>query len=566
MFHPAVARWFEARFREPTEPQRRAWPVIQAGGDALIAAPTGSGKTFAAFLSAIDSLVRQGLEGGGALPDETQIVYVSPLKALSNDIQKNLAEPLEQIRAALAEQGLPDVEIRPLVRTGDTPAGERQGMVKRPPHILVTTPESLYLILTSERAREMLRTVRTVIVDEIHAVARDKRGSHLALSLARLDALTGRRAQRVGLSATQRPIEEIARFLVGTSAPLPDIIDTGHARTLDLALEIPSSPLEAVMSHEVWEEIYDRLAQLIAEHRTTLVFVNTRRLAERLTLHLSERLGAEHVTSHHGSLSKEKRLEAESRLKTGALKALVATASLELGIDIGTVDLVCQIATPRSIATLLQRVGRSGHRLEAIPKGRLFPLSRDDLVECSALLRGVRAGRLDRLIIPEKPLDILAQQIVAAAAGEEWEEDRLFELVRSAWPYRDLTHKEFDEVVQMLAEGFTTKRGRRGAHIHYDGVNRRLRGRRGARLAAITSGGAIPDVGDYRVILEPTETFVGTLNEDFAIESSAGDIFQLGNASYLIRKVESGDSAGVIVRYVDRFGRDMIENAIGLLK
>src|SRR5713226_1400279 len=550
MFHPAVARWFEARFREPTEPQRRAWPVIQSGGDALIAAPTGSGKTFAAFLSAIDSLVRQGLEGGGALPDETQIVYVSPLKALSNDVQKNLAEPLEQIRAALAEQGLPDVEIRPLVRTGDTPAGERQGMVKRPPHILVTTPESLYLILTSERAREMLRTVRTVIVDEIHAGARDKRGSHLSLSLARLDALTGRRPQRVGLSATQRPIEDIARFLVGTSAPLPDIIDTGHARDLDLALEIPGSPLEAVMSHEVWEEIYDRLAQLIAEHRTTLVFVNTRRLAERLTLHLSERLGAEHVTSHHGSLSKEKRLEAESRLKAGALKALVATASLELGIDIGTVDLVCQIATPRSIATLLQRVGRSGHRLEAIPKGRLFPLSRDDLVECTALLRGVRAGRLDRLLIPEKPLDILAQQIVAAAAGEEWDEDRLFELVRSAWPYRDLTHREFDDVVQMLAEGFTTKRGRRGAHIHYDGVNRRLRGRRGARLAAITSGGAIPDIGDYRVILEPTETFVGTLNEDFAIESSAGDIFQLGNASYLIRKVESGQ-----VRVADAQGQ-----------
>jgi ATP-dependent Lhr-like helicase len=423
-------------------------------------------------------------------------------------------------------------------------------MVKRPPHILVTTPESLYLILTSERAREMLRTVRTVIVDEIHAVARDKRGSHLALSLARLDALTGRRPQRVGLSATQRPIEEIARFLVGTSAPLPDIIDSGHARDLDLALEIPSSPLEAVMSHEVWEEIYDRLAQLIAEHRTTLVFVNTRRLAERLTRHLSERLGAEHVTSHHGSLSKEKRLEAETRLKAGALKALVATASLELGIDIGTVDLVCQIATPRSIATLLQRVGRSGHRLEAIPKGRLFPLSRDDLVECTALLRAVRAGRLDRLLIPEKPLDILAQQIVAAAAGEEWDEDRLFDLVRSAWPYRDLTHREFDDVVQMLAEGFTTKRGRRGAHIHYDGVNRRLRGRRGARLAAITSGGAIPDVGDYRVILEPTETFVGTLNEDFAIESSAGDIFQLGNASYLILKVESGQ-----VRVADAQGK-----------
>jgi len=547
-FHPAVARWFAARFAEPTEPQRRAWPIIQQGGDVLIAAPTGSGKTFAAFLSAIDSLVRQGLEG--TLRDETQVLYVSPLKALSNDVQKNLAEPLAEIRAALAAQGLPDVEIRTLVRTGDTPPAERQAMVKQPPHILVTTPESLYLILTSERARAMLRTVRTVIVDEIHAVARDKRGSHLALSLARLDALVGKRPQRIGLSATQKPIEEIAAFLVGTGAPLPEIVDSGHIRTLDLAIEIPSSPLEAVMAAEVWEEVNARIAELIAEHRTTLVFVNTRRLCERLTMHLSERLGAEHVTSHHGSLSREKRLEAEERLKRGELKALVATASLELGIDIGAVDLVIQVASTRSIATLLQRVGRSGHRLGAVPKGRLFPLSRDDLVECAALVRATRDGRLDRLIIPEKPLDILAQQIVAAAAGEEWSEAALYNLARSAYPYRDLTRREFDEVVQMLGDGFTTRRGRRGAHVHYDGVNGRIRGRRGARLAAITSGGAIPDLGDYRVILEPTETFVGTLNEDFAIESAPGDIFQLGNASYQIQKVESGQ-----VRVSDAHGQ-----------
>jgi ATP-dependent helicase Lhr and Lhr-like helicase len=547
-FHPAIAHWFAERFGEPTEPQRRAWPLIAAGRDALIAAPTGSGKTFAAFLAAIDSLIRQGL--AGELTEEMQVLYVSPLKALSNDIQKNLAEPLEQIRAALGAAGLPDVEIRTLVRTGDTPAAERQGMVKRPPHILVTTPESLFLILTSERAREMLRTVRTVIVDEIHAVARDKRGSHLALSLARLDALAGRRLQRVGLSATQKPMEEIGRFLVGADAAPPEIVDVGHARELDLGIEIPDSPLEAVMSHEVWEEIYGRLTELIAAHRTTLVFVNTRRMAERLTLHLSERLGAEQVTSHHGSLSKEQRLEAEARLKAGTLKVLVATASLELGIDIGTVDLVCQIATPRSINALLQRVGRSGHHLKAIPKGRIFPLSRDDLLECTALLRAVRGGRLDRLIIPDKPLDILAQQIVAAAAGEEWDEDRLFALVRSAWPYRELTRTEFDDVVRMLADGFTTKRGRRGAHLHADGVNRRVRGRRGARLAAITSGGAIPDIGDYRVVLEPTETFVGTLNEDFAIESSAGDVFQLGNASYRILRVESGQ-----VRVADAQGQ-----------
>jgi ATP-dependent Lhr-like helicase len=547
-FHPVIERWFANRFAEPTEPQQRAWPVIQEGGDVLIAAPTGSGKTFAAFLSAIDVLVRQGLNG--ELRNEIQVVYVSPLKALSNDVQKNLSEPLAEIRATLAEQGLPDVEVRNLVRTGDTPQSERQAMLKQPPHILVTTPESLYLILTSERAREMLRSVRTVIVDEIHAVARDKRGSHLALSLARLDALVGKRPQRIGLSATQRPIEEIAQFLAGTGQPLPTIVDAGHIRTLDLALEIPASPLEAVMSAEVWEEVNTRIAELISQHRTTLVFVNTRRLCERLTMHLSERLGADRVTSHHGSLSREKRLEAEERLKKGELQALVATASLELGIDIGSVDLVIQVGSTRSIATLLQRVGRAGHRLGAIPKGRVFPLSRDELIECSAMLRATREGRLDRLIIPNKPLDILAQQIVAAAAGEEWDETALYERVRSAYPYRELSRKEFDDVVQMLAEGFTTRRGRRSAHIHYDGINKRLTGRRGARIAAITSGGAIPDLGDYRVILEPTETFVGTLNEDFAIETTPGDIFQLGNMSYQVVKVESGQ-----VRVADAKGQ-----------
>src|SRR5881394_1965854 len=553
-FHPAIERWFEARFREPTDPQRRAWPLIQAGRNALIAAPTGSGKTFAAFLAAIDALLRQGLDG--TLGDGTQVVYVSPLKALSNDVQKNLAEPLAEIRRTLEGLCLPDVEIRTLVRTGDTPAPARQEMVRRPPHILVTTPESLYLILTSERAREMLRGVRTVIVDEIHAVARDKRGSHLALSLERLEHLAGRRLQRIGLSATQKPIDEIAQFLVGAprvpnpEARAPSIIDSGHARSLDLAIEIPSSPLEAVMAAEVWDEIYERLVQLISEHRTTLVFVNTRRLAERLALHLSERLGADQVTSHHGSLSKEKRLDAETRLKDGKLKALVATASLELGIDIGAVDLVCQIGSTRSIATLLQRVGRSGHHLAAVPKGRLFPLSRDELIECAALVRAAHERQLDRLIIPAHPLDILAQQIVATVACEEWQEDALFETVRGAYPYRDVSRKDFDAGVQMLAEGFTTRRGRRGAYVHYDGVNRRLRARRGARLAALTSGGAIPDIGDYRVILEPTETFVGTLNEDFAIESMPGDIFQLGNTSYLIQKIESGQ-----VRVVDAQGQ-----------
>src|SRR5881396_3439365 len=530
-FHPVLREWWATRFAEPTDAQLDGWRAIRRGEDTLIAAPTGSGKTLAAFLTSIDQLLREGIDSG--LPDEVRVIYVSPLKALSADIHKNLAEPRREIRALA-----PDVKITAAVRSGDTPQNERAAMLRTPPHILVTTPESLYLLLTAERSRAMLRTARTVIVDEIHAVARDKRGSHLALSLERLDHLAGRRLQRIGLSATQKPIEEIARFLIG-NAPRPttvresfrtphapcEIIDAGHARRLDLALEIPSSPLEAVMAAEVWEELYERLAQLIGEHRTTLVFVNTRRLAERLTLHLSERIGAEHVTSHHGSLSKEKRLDAEQRLKEGKLKALVATASLELGIDIGTVDLVCQIGSTRSIATLVQRVGRSGHHLEAIPKGRVFPLSRDELIECAALLRATRGGRLDRLMIPERPLDILAQQIVAMAACEEWDEDRLYDVVRGAYPYRDLSRKDFDATVHMLAEGFTTRRGRRGAYVHYDGVNRRLRGRRGARLAAITSGGAIPDIGDYRVVLEPTETFVGTLNEDFAIESMPGDIF-----------------------------------------
>jgi ATP-dependent Lhr-like helicase len=547
-FHAAVARWFASRFTEPTEPQRLAWPLIRSGRDVLIAAPTGSGKTFAAFLAAIDDLVRQGLDG--ALREGIQVVYVSPLKALSNDVQKNLEEPLAEIRRALEAAGLPDVDVRVLLRTGDTAAADRAAMVKRPPHILVTTPESLYLILTSERAREMLRGVRTVIVDEIHAVARDKRGSHLALSLERLAALTRAPLQRIGLSATQKPIQEIGQFLVGGGRSAPAIVDTGHLRAWDLAVEIPDSPLEAVMSAEVWEEVDERLAGLIGQHRTTLVFVNTRRLCERLTMQLSERLGADAVASHHGSMSREKRLEAESRLKAGELKALVATASLELGIDIGSVDLVCQISTPRSIATLLQRVGRSGHRLGAVPKGRLFPLSRDELIECTALLRAAREGTLDRLIIPERPLDILAQQLVAAVACEEWDEEALYDLVRRAYPYRDLPRQAFDDVLSMLANGFTTRRGRRGAYLHYDGVHRRVRARRGARLAALTSGGAIPDLGDYRVILEPTETFVGTLNEDFAVESTPGDIFQLGNASYLILKVESGQ-----VRVADAKGQ-----------
>jgi ATP-dependent Lhr-like helicase len=551
-FQPVVRRWFESQFTAPTSAQAGAWPAIAAGRHVLIAAPTGSGKTLAAFLAAIDELVRQGLRS--ELKDETQVVYVSPLKALSNDIQRNLELPLAQIRQALQAAGLPGVEIRTWVRTGDTPSGERQRMGRRPPHIVVTTPESLYVLLGSETGRRMLTTTRTVIVDEIHALAPNKRGSHLALSLARLDALCPRPPQRVGLSATQKPIGLVAKFLVGApaeGAPVLDctIVDTGHDRARDLALELPDSPLEAVMSAEVWDQLYRRVADLVREHRTTLIFVNTRRLAERATRRLSELLGEEHVTAHHGSLAKEQRLKAEQRLKCGELKALVATASLELGIDIGDVDLVCQLGSPRAIATLLQRVGRSGHAVRGVPKGRLFPLSRDELVECAALLDSVRRGELDHLKIPDQPLDVLAQQIVAEVAAREWDEDALLACFRRAWPYRALPREDFAAVVSMLAEGFSTRRGRRGALIHHDAVNRRVRGRTGARLTALTAGGTIPDNAEYQVLLEPENVFIGTVNEDFAVESLAGDIFQLGNHSYRIRRIDRG-----IVRVEDAHG------------
>jgi ATP-dependent Lhr-like helicase len=585
IFHPAVARWFAQTFPSATTPQREAWPEIKKHRNTLIAAPTGSGKTLAAFLSAIDDLVRLGVEG--KLDDTTHVIYVSPLKALSNDIQRNLQFPLEGISKELAALGLPEVNIRTLVRTGDTPASERTAMTKRPPHIVVTTPESLYILLTSEGGRRMLETARTLILDEIHAVVSDKRGSHLGLSIERLEQLTknfGFRDNkdtanpekaldrereirnpksefqtpplvRIGLSATQRPIEEVARFLVGSAnidaAGNPDcaIIDSGHARKLDLAIELPESPLQAVMSGEVWDEVYDRLAQLIRQHHTTLVFVNTRRLAERVARHLGERIGDENIAAHHGSLAREQRLAAEQRLKAGELSALVATASLELGIDIGDVNLVCQLGSTRSIASFLQRVGRSNHTVAGFPKGRIFPLSRDELVECASIIDSVRRGELDRLEIPLAPLDILAQQIVAAVAAEEWTEDDLFAMIRRSYSYRNLDREQFDSVVRMLAEGFSTKRGRRSTYLHHDAVNKRLRGRRGARLAAITSGGAIPDTADYAVVLEPSDLVIGSVNEDFAIESLQGDIFQLGNTSWRVLRVEQGkvrveDAAG----------------------
>src|SRR3954471_18711199 len=540
-FHPVLREWWATRFAEPTDAQLDGWRAIRRGEDTLIAAPTGSGKTLAAFLTSLDQLLREGIESGG-LPDEVRVIYVSPLKALSADIHKNLAMPRREIHA------LSPVKITAAVRSGDTPQNERAAMLRTPPHILVTTPESLYLLLTAERSRQMLKSARVVIVDEIHAVLQSRRGAHLALSLERLDHVCGRPLQRIGLSATQKPIEEVARFL--TRKPCT-IVDKGHRRKMDLAVEVPRSPLEAVMSHEVWAEIYERLVQLINEHRTTLITVNTRRLAERMAHQLSERLGSENVAAHHGSLAKEARLDAAHRLREGKLKVLVATASLELGIDIGHVDLVCQISSPHRIATFLQRVGRSGHTVKGTPKGRIFPLTRDDLIECAAMVRAVRDGQLDRVAVPDKPLDVLAQQIVAeTSAEEEWDEEALFALCRQAYPYRALEKREFDDVVQMLARGYATRRGRRGALVHYDSLNHKVRARKGSRMSAITNGGAIPEVFDYRVVLEPEGHFIGTLNEDFAIESLPGDVFQLGNTSWRILRIGNG-----VVRVADAQGQ-----------
>lgn len=535
--HPIVREWFLSKFGSPTEPQEQGWPHILAGKSVLISAPTGSGKTLAAFLACIDRLVRKALTGG--LQDRTEILYVSPLKALGNDIQKNLEGPLGEILQLAGARGLLMPEIRAAVRTGDTLMPERRALLKHPPHILVTTPESLYILLTARKSREVLKTVETVIVDEIHAVADDKRGAHLALSLERLDELTGRPPIRIGLSATQKPIELIAQFLAGSRRPPPVIVHIPSARQLDLAVEVPSSELGAVASNAMWDEIYRKIAELALAHRSTLVFVNTRRLAERVAHHLGEILGNDAVAAHHGSLSRKLRLAAEKKLKAGELRLLVATASLELGIDIGTVDLVCQVGSPRAIATGLQRIGRAGHWRGAAPKGRIFATTRDELLECAALVRAIRQGELDRILIPEAPLDILAQQIVAMCSAEGWNEDDLFAALKRAYNYRELSRADFDEVVEMLSEGIAARRGRAGAYLHHDRVNHRLRGRRGARLAAITSGGAIPESALFSVVAEPEGISIGTMDEDFAVESMRGDIVLLGNTSWRIRRIES---------------------------
>ncbi len=542
--HPLVREWFLAKFGTPTEPQEQGWPHILAGRNTLISAPTGSGKTLAAFLACIERLVRKS--ANGELQDRTEVLYVSPLRALSNDIHKNLELPLSEILQLGLKEGPWMSEIRAAVRTGDTLMRDRQAMLRRPPHILVTTPESLYILLTAGKSREMLRTVETVIVDEIHAVADDKRGAHLSLSLERLDALAYRKPVRIGLSATQKPIEEVAQFLCGADASGLSIVNIGHKRDLDIAVEVPEMELGPVASHELWDEIHERISQLVQQHRSTLVFVNTRKLSERTAHRLSKILGPETVAAHHGSLSRKLRLAAEKKLKNGELKLLVATASLELGIDIGMIDLVCQIGSTRSIGVGLQRIGRAGHWRGAVPKGRFFPTTRDELVECAALVHAIRCGDLDRLMIPPEPLDVLAQQMTASCSAEEWREEDLFSLVRRAYPYRNLTRLQFDSILEMLSEGIASSRGRFGAYLHRDRVNGIVRARRGARLTAITSGGAIPETGTYTVVAEPEGNVVGTLDEDFAIESNQGDIMLLGSTSWIIRRVQSS-AARVLV-------------------
>jgi ATP-dependent Lhr-like helicase len=574
-FHPALAAWFRWRFPlGPTEPQARAWPLVRTGSDVLVASPTGTGKTLTGFMVAIDAAYRRRLAGslfavpepnGEAEEDELptrapgpEVVYVSPLRALAADVHENLQVPLDGARAAASELGIDLPELTVAVRTGDTPASARASMRRRPPDLLVTTPESLYLLLTAPSSRALLRGVRTVIVDEVHTLARDKRGAHLALSLERLsrlvsDGRVGRRLQRIGLSATQRPIETVARLLSGAGGrPMPAIVDCGHARGLDVAVELPESELEAVVSHQQFGEVLDRIARHVRLHRTTLVFVNTRRMAERVAHQLSERLAGDAevpegagdglvVAAHHGSLSAARRRLVEARLRAGELRALVATASLELGIDVGPVELVCQIGSPRAIGTFLQRVGRANHTVRGTPAGRLYPLTRDELVECTALLAAVRAGKLDMLVPPEAPLDVLAQQLVAeVAAAEERSTEELFDMARSATPYASLDRPTFDRVVELVCDGIVTGRGPRGAHLHHDAVHGRLRPRRGARLGALTAGGAIPETGDYRVVLDPEGVTVGSVHEDFAVEASIGDVFLLGTHSWRVRQVEVG--------------------------
>ncbi|HZZ09033.1 MAG TPA: DEAD/DEAH box helicase, partial [Candidatus Binataceae bacterium] len=559
-FHPAVRAWFAERFGSPAPAQTLGWPVIAEcdtppGHDVLLCAPTGSGKTLAAFMWAIDRLFRDAERG--ELGDRVSVLYVSPLKALANDIKVNLEEPLIGIRQTAqrlavgegrSEEVKPILEVRAGLRTGDTPANERSAMLRRPPHILVTTPESLFILLTSPRFRQSLSAVRYVIVDELHALAPNKRGAHLMLTLERLERmvrLTGApRPARIGLSATLNPIERLAGFLAGVETgadgarrprPVKVVRADDRARRMDLQVIAPGPDLGALATHQHWEAMYDAVAALVREHRTTLVFTLSRRWAERIALNLQKRLGNDAVMAHHGSLARAERLAAEQRLKRGELRALVATASLELGIDVGAVELVCQIDSPKTISAAIQRIGRSGHRLDATPKGRLFALTLDDLLECAAAVRAIRHGRLDEVEIPTGCLDVAAQQIVAIAAEEdEIGEADLLRTLRGAYNFAELDHEALRHLLDQMAAELPARIQGAAPKIFYDRIGARVRARRGARLAAITSGGTIPESGNLDVVIESQGRKIGDIEEDFAQESSRGDIFALGSMPWRV--------------------------------
>ena len=550
-FHFLVREWFERRFGQPSRAQELGWPAIGAGTDVLLCAPTGSGKTLAAFMWSINRLVSEA--ESGALRDEVSVLYVSPLKALANDIRLNLEEPLEGVRAAAVEHKLELAPIRAGLRTGDTAAHERGAMLRRPPHILVTTPESLFILLTSPRFREKLRAVRYVIVDELHALAGNKRGAHLAITLERLERMVRNfgapRPTRIGLSATLNPIENLASFLAGAEIvgherrprPFRIIRADDRPRAIDLKVLAPGPELGPLATHRHWEAAYDRIAELVREHRTTLVFTLSRRLAERVALNLQKRLGADAVMAHHGSLGRAERFDAEQRLKRGELKALVATSSLELGIDVGAVDLVCQIDSPKSISAAIQRIGRSGHALGATPKGRLFALTIDDLIECAAAVHAIRSGLLDAVEIPSECMDVAAQQIVAIAAEDnEIRESDLLNLLRGAHSFAKLDASELRRLLEELAAEIGGGSVRAHPKIFYDRTGRRVRARRGARLAAITSGGTIPESGNYDVVIESQNRKIGDIEEDFAQESSRGDVFALGSMPWQIQRISRG--------------------------
>src|SRR5213595_1265356 len=519
LFRPETRAWFERNFAAPTPAQARGWPAIAAGGHTLIQAPTGSGKTLAAFLSAIDRLTAEPNRG-------LRLLYVSPLKALNYDVERNLRGPLAGLQS----------ELRVAVRTGDTPQKERAAMLREPPDILITTPESLFLLLTS-RARELLRSVETLILDEVHAVAGTKRGAHLALSVERLQRLVGEPVQRIGLSATQRPLDEIGRFVSGGREI--ELVDAGRAKEIDLKVVVPLDDMrEPEEQQSIWPSIYPEILELVRAHRSTIVFVNNRRLAERLALRLNELAEEEIARAHHGSIAREQRVEIEELLKRGAIPCLVATSSLELGIDMGAVDLVIQVESPKSVARGLQRVGRAGHSLGEISRGRIFPKFRADLLESAVVAQRMQEGLIEETQIPRNPLDVLAQHIVAICADEEIEVAELHDLVRRAYPFAELSRAQLENVLDMLAgrypsDEFAELRPR----IIWDRTAGVIRGRSGVRRLAVTNAGTIPDRGLFGVHLIDGGGRVGELDEEMVYEARAGQVILLGASSWRIEEI-----------------------------